>query len=64
MSSLLFLSPLTAVLLGWLFLDQTLTLLQIAGLVFIIGSIWLSQRANRQPSNKAISLEPESSGRT
>ncbi|TJW09602.1 MAG: EamA family transporter [Mesorhizobium sp.] len=46
-SSLLFLSPVTAVLLGWVFLDQTLTLPQIAGVVFVIGSIWLSQRANR-----------------
>lgn len=49
-SSLLFLSPLTAVLLGWCFLDQTLTLLQIVGVALIIGSIWLSQRAiARQP---------------
>src|SRR5690606_3638220 len=45
-SSLLFLSPLTAVLLGWGFLEQTLTPLQIAGIALIIGSIWLSQRAN------------------
>ena len=37
-STLLFLSPLTAVLLGWAFLGQTLTLPQIA------GSIWLSCR--------------------
>jgi probable blue pigment (indigoidine) exporter len=53
-SSLLFLSPLTAVLLGWVFLNQTLSLLQIAGIAFIVGSIWLSQRANRNaapPSN-------------
>ncbi|MER9714215.1 EamA family transporter [Mesorhizobium sp. M0213] len=45
-SSLLFLSPVTAVLLGWVFLDQTLTLPQIAGVVFVIGSIWLAQRPN------------------
>ncbi|MER9439990.1 DMT family transporter [Mesorhizobium sp. M0340] len=45
-SSLLFLSPVTAVLLGWVFLDQTLTLPQIAGVVFVIGSIWLAQRRN------------------
>lgn len=44
-SSLLFLSPLTAVLLGWGFLDQTLTALQIVGIALVIGSIWLSQRA-------------------
>lgn len=43
-SSLLFLSPLTAVLLGWGLLEQALTLLQIAGIALVIGSIWLSQR--------------------
>jgi probable blue pigment (indigoidine) exporter len=45
-SSLLFLSPLTAVLLGWVFLDQALSLVQAAGIVLVIGSIWLSQRAS------------------
>ncbi len=44
-SSLLLLSPLTAVLLGWGFLDQTLTALQIVGVAMVIGSVWLSQRA-------------------
>jgi probable blue pigment (indigoidine) exporter len=33
------------VLLGWLFLNQTLSKLQIAGAALVIGSIWLSQRA-------------------
>lgn len=45
-SSLLFLSPLTAVLLGWGLLEQTLTALQVVGIALVIGSIWLSQRAN------------------
>ncbi|MFC3166150.1 EamA family transporter [Ciceribacter thiooxidans] len=45
-SSLLFLSPLTAVLLGWSLLGQTLTVLQIVGIALVIGSIWLSQRTN------------------
>ncbi|MER9891610.1 DMT family transporter [Mesorhizobium sp. M0119] len=49
-SSLLFLSPVTAVLLGWVFLDQMLTLPQIAGVVFVIGSIWLAQRPSRNES--------------
>ncbi|MER9025019.1 DMT family transporter [Mesorhizobium sp. M0815] len=49
-SSLLFLSPVTAVLLGWVFLDQTLTLPQIAGVAFVIGSIWLAQRPSRNES--------------
>jgi probable blue pigment (indigoidine) exporter len=44
---LVFLSPMTAVLLGWVFLDQALTPPQIAGVVFVIGSIWLTHRLNR-----------------
>ncbi|HFD2869937.1 TPA: hypothetical protein ACTL3M_005089, partial [Escherichia coli] len=38
-----------AVLLGWLFLDQTLSALQIIGVLLVIGSIWLGQRSNRTP---------------
>jgi len=45
-SSLLLLSPVTAVLLGWLFLNQTLSAPQIAGGAFVIGSIWMGQRAS------------------
>ena len=51
-SPLLFISPMTAVLLGWLFLGQTLSPLQIAGIALVIGSIWLSQRPAR-PSHAA-----------
>ena len=46
-SPLLFISPLMAVILGWAFLDQTLSPVQIAGVGFVIGSIWLSQRPAR-----------------
>lgn len=49
-SSLVLLSPVTAVLLGWFFLNQTLSALQIVGVIFVIGSIWLGQRANRRSS--------------
>jgi probable blue pigment (indigoidine) exporter len=45
-STLLFLSPLTAVLLGWLFLRQTLTWLQIAGFVLVVAGIWLARPVN------------------
>lgn len=45
-SSLLLLSPVTAMLLGWLFLDQTLTALQTTGAVLVIASIWLGQGAS------------------
>lgn len=44
-ASLGFLSPLTAVLLGWQVLGQDLTAPQIAGMVIVVGSVWLSQRA-------------------
>lgn len=40
-----FLSPLTAVLIGWIVLGQTLTPAQIAGMVLVLGGVWLSQRA-------------------
>lgn len=56
-SLLLFLSPLTAVLLGWLFLNQTLTSPQIGGLVLVIGSIWLGQRASAAPVSAAGAVE-------
>lgn len=44
-SSLGFLSPLTAVVLGGVFLQQTLTPAQVAGLVLVICSIGVAQRA-------------------
>ena len=47
-SSLVLLSPVTAVLLGWVFLNQTLTSLQITGGLLVVGSIWLGQRATRK----------------
>lgn len=50
-SSLLLLSPMTAVVLGWLFLDQTLDAVQITGGGLIVGSIWLAKRAIPLPRN-------------
>ncbi|MBY6242924.1 EamA family transporter [Methylosinus sp. Sm6] len=44
-SFLLFLSPLTAVALGWLLLDQSLTPIQILGMMLVTGGIWSGQRA-------------------
>lgn len=49
-SSLGFLSPLTATLLGWAMLGQRLSALQMAGMAVVIGSVWLSQRAQRPPA--------------
>ena len=40
-----FLSPVTAVILGWLIVNQGLTVMQFAGMVVVIASVWLSQRA-------------------
>lgn len=49
-SPLGFLSPLVAVVLGWALLGQDLSLLQIAGMVVVLGSVWLSQRAQAAPA--------------
>ncbi|MCT7665288.1 DMT family transporter [Shinella kummerowiae] len=44
-SPLGFLSPLVAVVLGWALLGQDLSWPQIAGMVVVLASVWLSQRA-------------------
>lgn len=44
-SALGFLSPLVAVLLGWLMLDQAMTPLQILGVLVVLISVWISQWA-------------------
>ncbi|MEM8689004.1 MAG: EamA family transporter [Pseudomonadota bacterium] len=48
-STLGFLSPVTALLLGWWALDQRLGGLQMAGVLIVLFSVWLSQRAVRVP---------------
>lgn len=48
-SALGFLSPVTALLLGWWLLDQGLDPLQMLGFVTVLGSVWLSQAAVRRP---------------
>lgn len=48
-SSLGFLSPISAVLLGWGLLGQSLGAWQMAGIGIVVGSVWLSQRAQRPP---------------
>jgi probable blue pigment (indigoidine) exporter len=53
-ASLGFLSPLTAVVLGWLMLDQWLSAMQLVGMAAVLGSVWLSQRtANPRPAPRA-----------
>ena len=44
---LAFLSPVTAVILGWALLGQSLSVLQVVGIAIVIASIWLSQHAQR-----------------
>lgn len=46
-SSLGFLSPVTAVLLGWGVLGQGLSAAQLVGMAVVVASVWLSQRAQR-----------------
>jgi probable blue pigment (indigoidine) exporter len=43
-----FLSPVVAVLIGWLALDQSLSVLQIVGIVVVLASVWISQMAQAQ----------------
>jgi len=42
-------SPLVAVVLGWLWLHQSLTPLQILGGGIVLASVWVGQVANRRP---------------
>ncbi|MBB5573952.1 MULTISPECIES: EamA family transporter [Rhizobium] len=58
-SPLGFLSPMTAVILGWWVLDQQLSPIQILGIAIVLGSVWLSQRAQQLPSvRKSAPADP------
>lgn len=48
-STLGFLSPATALLLGWAALGQRLEPVQIAGVLTVLASVWLAARAGRAP---------------
>ncbi|MEW6641227.1 MAG: EamA family transporter [Pseudomonadota bacterium] len=52
-ASLGFLSPVTAVVLGWIVLDQSLTATQLIGMAVVVGSVWLSQQAQRPATTRA-----------
>ncbi|BBG58934.1 ABC transporter permease [Providencia rustigianii] len=47
-ASLGFLSPMSAVILGWMWLEQQLTPLQFIGMLVILLSVWVSQRTERK----------------
>jgi probable blue pigment (indigoidine) exporter len=55
---LLLLSPVTAVLLGWVFLGQSLTVLQTVGVILVVGSIWLGQRVSLR-SDRPLKTSPK-----
>jgi probable blue pigment (indigoidine) exporter len=58
-STLGFLSPMVAGILGWALLGQDLGVLQVAGIVVVLGSTWLSQRvqARRSPPSQIWAVE-------
>lgn len=51
-------SPVTAVLLGWLWLGQALTSVQIAGAVIVLGSVLAGQIANRPAAVRVRTTPP------
>ena len=62
-STLGFLSPVSAVVLGWGFLDQSLTFGQILGAGIILSSVWLGQKAaaarNTAPKTTGAKMSTE-----
>lgn len=46
-SPLALLSPVMAVILGWLVLRESLSAMQILGMIMVFGSVWLGQRAQQ-----------------
>jgi probable blue pigment (indigoidine) exporter len=50
-------SPLTAVLLGWVVLGQSLSPVQSLGAAIVLSSVWAGQRANR-PSASTATMHP------
>lgn len=55
------LSPAAAVLLGWVMLDQTLSLLQTFGMALVLGSVWVGQRAQRGTGTPDVIVDRASS---
>ncbi len=47
------LSPVTAVILGWVLLDQTLNAVQVLGACVVLGSVWMGQCATRPAAKSA-----------
>jgi len=47
-------SPVTAVVLGWVWLGQSLSLVQFLGAVIVLGSVWAGQWANQPQTRQKI----------
>lgn len=47
-------SPVTAVILGWVWLGQSLSLVQFLGAVIVLGSVWAGQWANQPQTQQKI----------
>lgn len=56
-----FLSPMMAVILGWSILGQSLGPAQICGMIIVLASVWLSQRAQQAPLASRPGPNPASS---
>jgi probable blue pigment (indigoidine) exporter len=56
-SPLVLLSPVTAVILGWLVAGQTLTALQSAGIALVLASVVMSQRVQGGPPGRSAAAE-------
>ncbi len=56
-ASLALLSPVVAVILGWWFLDQALSVVQVAGMAIVVGSVWLNQHV-QNPGRPATRSAP------
>ncbi len=54
-------SPVTAVMLGWLWLGEALSPMQLFGAAIVLGSVWLGQHANRpsHPMSGTIAPSPK-----
>ena len=57
-------SPVTAVVLGWIWLDQSLSVLQSIGAIIVIASVLVGQRANRARRDSINVASQRSMGRT
>lgn len=53
-ASLGFLSPVSAVILGWIWLDQSLSLLQFCGMIVILVSVWTSQQSEKRLAQRRL----------